>query len=323
MQFNFSKKKKNFISSSGRYGLVPAYRSQAVSSRLAKNRAVSAKSILIKIFIALVFAGFGYLLFFSSIFKVREFIVSGNTTISADEVRQAAQDIAARKIYKLIDNNLILIKTEEIEKAIQEKFNSVESVSAVKKFPKKLVISIVEKPMDILWCNKISVEKVALSPKDADNNLAPAVSENISQDTSQCYFSDGANIVYRKATGKESESGVKVFKDDMIKIGDKISDDTVRSFVRSLAKTFNFKTGLEFSYLYLPPISSRELHLAAKDGWKIFFDLNRPAEDQLDVFNSVWRESIPESYKNSNNIEYIDLRVISRVSWKPKNEVVK
>lgn len=323
MPFNFSKKRKKFNSHIGRYCSVPVRRSELAYSRLAKNKIAIFKSLLAKISIMAIFGGFIYLLFFSSVFKVAKIEVSGNETVGADEVRRIAENIADKKVFRFFNNNLLLIKTGEIEKAIREKFNSVDTVAAVKRFPRTLAIAIKEKPADILWCNRIKVEKISFSAKTAESALAPAVAENLPQEVSQCYFSDESNIIYRKAPNEAPDSGVKIFKDDQINIGDKISDGIIRNFVRELAKNFNSKTGLELAYLYLPPVSSRELHLITKGGWKIFFDLNRPANDQLDVLNSVWREAIPETNKKDNNIEYIDLRVAGRVPWIPKNAAVK
>ncbi len=260
-------------------------------------------------------------MFFSSFFKVEKIVVSGNKAVNADEVRQTVEIVANKKVYKFLDNSLILIRTGDIEKAIMEKFNNVNNISVAKKFPKTIVISIMEKPADILWCNRIKVEKVLSPAKASENNSEAAGIENLSSDASQCYLSDEANIIYAKAQGDTAAGGVKIFRDDSIIIGDKIADNTVKTFIRVLSNNFNSKTGLEFSYLYLPPLASRELHLITKNGWKIFFDLNRSADDQIDVFNSVWQESIPENYKN--NMEYIDLRVQGRVPWKPKNEVSK
>lgn len=321
MAFIFNKKRKNFNSVSARYCSVPVRRSEAAYSRLAKNRSASLRSLSVKILILLICAGIIYLTFFSSVFKVAKFDVTGNETVNADEIRQIAENIAGKKVLKIFNNNLILIKTEDVEKAIREKFNSINTVSVTKKIPKTLKISIMEKSADILWCNKIKVEKVSSLAKIADNNSEAAGVENLASDAFQCYFSDEANIIYAKVRGGAPANGVKIFKDDLINIGDKIADDAVKNFIRGLAKNFNFKTGLEFSYLYLPPAASRELHLIVKDGWKIYFDLNRDAVSQLDVLSSVWREAIPENYKN--NMEYIDLRVPGRVPWKPKNETIK
>lgn len=321
MAFIFNKKRKNFNSALARHSSIPVRRSELAYSRLAKNRSVFFQSLLFKILILLICAGVVYLLFFSSVFKVAKIIIVGNTTVNADEIRQTVDNIANKKVFKFFNNSLILIKTDEVEKAIREKFNSVNSASAVKKFPETLAISITEKPADILWCNKIKVEKASAVSRALDNNPAPVFQENLPQEALQCYFSDEANIIYRKAESGAPVNSVRVFRDDSINIGDKIADDAVKNFIRGLVKNFNYKTGLEFSYLYLPSISSRELHLFAKGGWKIYFDLNRPADDQLDDLNSVWREAIPESYKN--NMEYIDLRVPGRVPWKPKNETVK
>lgn len=316
--FNFGKKRKNYGSSSGRYFSSSIRRSGLAYSRVAKNRSMSIKSLLSKILLILVFAGVGYALFFSPVFKASKINVSGNNTVSADEIRSVAENISNRKVYRFFNNNLILIKSEEIEKAIREKFNNVSSASAVKKFPQTLDIVIVEKPADILWCNRIKVEKISSAAKIAESGQPPTAEEASHQEASQCFFGDELNMIYAKSQDGAASPGIRIFRDDPIAIGDRIADESLKNFIRTLARDFNFKTGLEYSYLYLPAISSRELHLVTKGGWKIFFDLNRPAEDQLDVLNSVWREAIPEKYKN--DMEYIDLRVQDRVPWKPRNE---
>lgn len=318
----FGKKRRNF-SSSSRYSSVSMRRNDLIYSRASKNRLISYKSLLLKIIIVLVLIGLSYTIFVSTVFKVARIDVTGNTQVNADEVRAIAEEISNRRVLKYFNNNLVLINTEEIGNSIREKFSSIKQIKVIKKFPKTISISIMEKPVDIQWCNKIKVEKISSLEKSEVISTDQTVGENLSQDASQCYFSDDENIIYTKSQNASERGGIRIFRDETINIGDKIADDNVKNFIRDIAKNFNAKTGLEYSYLYLPPVSSKELHLITKDGWKIYFDLNRPADGQLDILNNVWRDSIPENYKKDNNVEYIDLRVQERVSWMPKSEAQK
>lgn len=318
MQFNFDKKKRGVISSSARYCSISVHRNKLTHSRLAKNRFLFFKHFLSKILFFVILASFGYILFFSSFFKTTKIIISGNTIINTDEVRLIVENIAQKKVFNFFNNTLILMENEEIKKKIREKFNNIENINIVKSFPKTIIISISEKPSDLLWCTKIKVEKMPLPTQFIGNNSQLITKENSIQETSQCYFSDESNILYNKIQSDEVPGSIKIFQDDSLFIGKTVSDNAVKKFIRELSKNFYYKTGLQFSYLYLPAISLRELHLFTKNGWKIIFDLNSSINDQLDILNNVWKDIIPEENKNNNNIEYIDLRLPGRVIWKPK-----
>lgn len=308
MLFNFGKKRKAISAGfTGNYSIV-AYGRSFGKKRLLKHRFLAIKTYFTKfLFFAAVFASV-YLFFFTSTFNVKNITISGNKAIDESAIRETADAIAGKKIMGIFNNNILLVKTSEIEDAIKNKFGGVSGISVEKKFSRTLEINITEKPIDISWCNRIKIERVSESGKKSETN-APL-------ETAQCYFSDEENIIYAKVPDGLLADSVKVFRDDLININAKAGDKALTAFVRELTINFNRKIGLTLDYLYLPPLASKEIHLVTTDGWKIYFDLNRNINDQLWVLSSVLKSKIPDSDKK--NLDYIDLRVTDRVNYKTK-----
>lgn len=300
--FNFSKKRKNFSSGYG------GHHHDAHKERMKKNKIMALKSFFGKFLLLSVFCVSVYFFLFSSVLSVEKITIRGNKMIGEDAVREIANNITSRKKFKIFNNNVLLLNASDISEAIKKQFNNINSVSVIKKFPRDLEISIVEKPTDIAWCNRIKIEKVT----SGETNSA----ETAPMETAQCYFSDENNIIYEKISGEPQADSIKVFRDDQINIGAEIVNGQTADFIRNLAANFTRITGIEADYFFLPPISSRELHLATKDGWKIYFDLNRKSDDQLWVLNNVLKSKISDSEKQ--HLDYIDLRVIDRVNYKTK-----
>lgn len=316
MLFNLRKKRKTISSGFFRNYSRVAYGRSLGKERFSKHRFSAAKTYLMKFLIFAVAVSLVYLFFFTSALSVKKITVSGNKTVDANAIWETADAAAGKKIMGIFNNNILLVKTSEIESVIKNKFNVISGVAVAKKFPLTLEIEITEKSVDISWCNRIKIERVAESGKKSEND-APAYGEkNQAAETAQCYFSGEDNIVYEKVSDGLLAGSVKVFRDDRININAKAGNKALTAFVRELAANFNRKTGLILDYFYLPPLDSRELHLVTSDGWQIYFDLNRDVNDQLWVLSNVLKNKMSDSDKKS--LDYVDLRVIDRVIYKTK-----
>lgn len=307
MLFNFGKKRKTIDTGTGNYSRV-AYGRSLGKERLSKHKFSAAKAYFIKFLFFAAVAASVYLFFFTSALNVKNITVIGNKAIDENAIRETASAVTGKKIMGIFNNNILLVKTSEVESAVKNKFAGISGVSVAKKFPRTLEIAITEKPIDISWCNRIKIDRVSGSGQKPENNAL--------LETAQCYFGDENNIVYEKVPDGFLTGSVRVFRDDPISINAKMGDNALTDFIRELAANFNRKTGLNLDYFYLPPLDSRELHLATSEGWQIYFDLNRNADDQLWVLNNVLKNTIPDSEKKS--LDYVDLRVIDRVIYKTK-----
>lgn len=283
------------------------------SRRALANKLHIVKDILIKLCIIFLLAGMIYVIMFSPVFAVKDVTIEGNRVVNTGEIDEIIRFFVSQKKWKFFTINLLLVDPLELENIIKNRFGSIDSVKIEKEFPKTIRVIIREKPADISWCNKIRVEKFT-GEKNIPNDELSAY------EIPQCYLSDENGLVYEKVGDNVSGDSVKVFRDEPIKTGDKISDDNLKNFIRKIFHNFNGKTGLSLAYLYILPPAERELHLITTENLKIYFDLNRDADEQISDLSAFIKNELKVNGNKSLDYEYIDMRVIDRINVKPKNE---
>jgi len=284
------------------------------SRRAFSNKLHIIKNFALKLCAVILFGGIIYIILFTPVLAVKNIDIEGNKAINSDEVKQIIILLASQKKWKIFNNNLLLIDPAKIESAIKSRFANIDAIRIEKKFPQTVKVVIKEKSADILWCNKIIVQKIA-DEKKASSDEAPA------NGISQCYLSDEQGIIYEKIGDTAASDVIKVFRDEPIAIETKISDENLKNFIRNIFYNFNSKTGLKLAYLYMLPPASRELHLITREKMTIYFDLNRGADEQVDVLNAFLKNELKENNNKSIDYDYIDLRVVDRIYFKAKNQV--
>lgn len=281
------------------------------SRRALNNKFHIVKNIALKLGIVLLFGGIIYIIFFTPILAVKNIIIEGNKAINTGDIEGAAASFANQKIFKVFNNNLLLINSADMENAIKNRFSNIETVKIEKKYPVTVKAVIVEKSADIAWCNKIRVEKVF----DGKNILTDEVQAS---EIPQCYLSDENGIIYEKIGDNISVDSIKVFRDESIESGSKIADENLKNFIRNIFYNFDNKTGLNLAYLYMLPPASRELHLVTSENMKIYFDLNRGADEQISDLTAFIKDELKTNDNKDMNYDYIDLRIPDRIIVQPK-----
>lgn len=283
------------------------------SRRALGNKFNIFKNIALKLCIVLFFGGIFYAILFMPVLAIKNVTVEGNKVISSIEIEDIIFTFAGQKKWKIFNNNILFFNSVDMESAISSRFGNIDTVKVEKKFPKTINVIIKEKPADISWCNKIKVEKVADEKKSSSDELSAS-------EIPQCYLSDENGIIYEKIGDNVSADSIKVFRDEPIKIGIKICDDNLKNFIRKIFYDFNNKTGLSLAYLYIPPLESRELHLITSKNWKIYFDLNRGADEQIGDLSAFIKNELKTNDNKNTDYDYIDLRIVDRIIIKLKNE---
>jgi hypothetical protein len=282
--------------------------------RALSNKLHIVKNIFFKLCVILLFGGIFYVIFFTPILSVKNITIDGNKAINTGDIEGVVAPLINRKILSVLNSNLLLIDTSEIENAVKNRFINIETVRVEKKYPLTIKVTITEKPADIAWCNKIRVEKVSDGKKVSGD-------EFLASEIPQCYLSDENGIAYEKIGDNVPSNAVKVFQDQSIEIGSKVSDENLKNFIRNIFYNFNNKTGLNLSYLYILPLASRELHLVTDENLKIYFDLNRTADGQISDLTAFIKNEPKTNGNLSKNYDYIDLRIVDRIFVQPKTEV--
>lgn len=283
------------------------------SRRALSNKFHSIKNIVFKLCIVLLFLGMLYAIFFTPVLAVKNVIVEGNKAVNGSEIQEAVLSFTGRKILKIFNNNLFFVSSADLKSIIVNQYDNIESVEIEKKYPATIKIIIKEKPADIAWCNKIKIEKAVIEKNiSADQFLASEIP--------QCYLSDENGLIYKKIGDNIPSNSVKVFQDESINEGSKIADENLKNFIRNIFYNFNDKTGLNLAYLYMLPPASRELHLVTSENMKIYFDLNRSADEQLSDLSAFIKDELKKKDNKSINYDYIDLRIVDRIIVLPKSE---
>lgn len=281
--------------------------------RLLNNKLVVLKNLIIRLSFVFLIGGVFYAVFFTPVLAIKKVAVSGNKVINSADIEGMVMAFAGQKKWKVFSNdNFLLLDSVSLEKAILERFGNMDAATVEKEFPDTINVIIKEKPADIAWCNKIKIEKVK-----AEKN-APA-DELSSYEIPQCYLSDENGLIYEKIGDNVTNESIKVFRNEPIEMGSKISDESLKNFIRKIFYGFSDKTGLSLAYLYILPPAERELHLVTNDNLKIYFDLNRSADEQISDLGAFIKNELKVNNNKGLNYEYIDLRIVDRINVKPKS----
>jgi len=99
-----------------------------------------------KIFLfILLIAAFIYLLFFSSIFKIKRIIVVNNRILIEGDI------IEFLKERGIENKNIFLLNTEQVKNVLIDYYKRLEEVRVYKALPSKIKIKIKEKPSTVVW----------------------------------------------------------------------------------------------------------------------------------------------------------------------------
>ena len=94
-----------------------------------------------------------YFLFFSQVFLIKEIKISGNRSISSENIENFARVGMSDAASGFISgNNFFFDKNEIVKSALTEEFSEIKSIEIKRIFPDALEIKIVEKEPTIIWC---------------------------------------------------------------------------------------------------------------------------------------------------------------------------
>jgi cell division septal protein FtsQ len=96
-----------------------------------------------------------YFLLSSDYFAVKNIKISGNQSITQDEILKIVQSDFSKKIYgRIPGNNFFVLGTKGIDAKLKTAFLEIDSVDTHKKFPNGLTINIKEKNPALIWCRQ-------------------------------------------------------------------------------------------------------------------------------------------------------------------------
>lgn len=238
------------------------------------------KILFFTVFASSVFLAIVWLIFISPLFQIKNIEVSDSKYLS--------------NISLAISDNLLTLSRSRLKSELSSAIPSITNIEITKKLFHTVKINFQERVQIGIWCNELS-----------------------------CYYFDKEGIAFKEAPQTEGGLILKVTNKSNggAKLGDNILDSNKTNFVTTFSNKINsinngasesnqFKI-LEFK---IKPTLSVDLEALTDKNWSIYLDEKQNPESSASNLIAILEESI----KNIENLEYIDLRIPSRIFYKLK-----
>lgn len=211
-----------------------------------------------------------YVLFFSSIFKVKNVEVRGNNLVNGDNIKKLVEFSLGR------ENNIFLFDDTNLEKIIKENFSLIQELSIQKGLPDTLRILIIERHPVIFW-----------------------------ESGGKRYYVDNNGYAYMEAPTDAKDEIVVVYDKQNLPInpGQKVVSKNFISFLEAIRKNMKNIAGLDYDKFEVYE-TTFDLSVLTKNGFVVFFDTLKSPEEGLDNLRRVILHLQGKKPK-----AYIDLRV--------------
>ncbi|HLM84363.1 MAG TPA: hypothetical protein VK254_04130 [Candidatus Bathyarchaeia archaeon] len=288
----FSKKKKKKIPQKSwqRKGMVAT---SSGASKQEKKRQRSFSRFLFWLLLVVFFGICAYLVFFSPFLEVEKIFIEGNQdTSSADTTRVVENSLDGKYFRFLPKKNFFLASKISIENALKDNFGRLEVQSVEKIFPKTVVIKVIERKAELIWCSG-----------------------------GVCYFADKDGVAYGGAAGTEEELRAKNFLvvvDDSaipVEIGrTKINPDYVGFVEAANSMIRNYLKIDPAESFHTPGIASGEISVKTSEGWTLKLSSEYSTDEAKNIIQMLFEKNLNE--ESRKKLDYLDIRVKNKIYYK-------
>jgi len=256
-----------------------------------KKRAFSKRKILRKkkknlkwlfyFFGGLVFLSFFFWFFlFSDFFQVKEirvFLTQRDKGLE-NKMIDCVDSLIPRKILFWQTRSIFLISSQKIKENILHNFCSLENLEIQKKYPKTLILKGKIRKKDFVFCDNF-------------NN---------------CFFVDSFGVLFkRKSTTSFPVLTLPLEKEKNFSLCQQLS---IANYLPELLKIKNqIEEGLKIPLLEIRYFLPEKVVFLTKEGWQIYFNLDKEIDWQLTKLDTVLKEKLKDS-KSRKELWYIDVR---------------
>ncbi|MFA7309160.1 MAG: FtsQ-type POTRA domain-containing protein [Patescibacteria group bacterium] len=196
-----------------------------------------------------------YLMFFSSLFKIKKIEIVNNKVLIADDVAHFLED------RNIKEKNIFLLNVNQTRDILKQYYRRIDDVRIYKVVPNKLKIKIQEKPSTILW-----------------------------QIEDRKYLIDTQGYVLGEAT--PNETSMPVVKDEAkipVHEKDRIVTKAFINFVNTVDESLKKRVGLGVDG-YSIDQTTFELKAHINSGFYLVFDTTKDPAEQLDKLMKVYEK---------------------------------
>jgi hypothetical protein len=232
-------------------------------------------------------AGAAYVLCFSPYLRIKEIKVEGTQTVSKEEIISfSKQALAGRKYWIVPADSLVFFDEQRLENLLLKQMPLIKAVDIAGNISGSLLINVRERQKAIIYC-----------------------------DGRQCYDIDDDGLVFKEAPAVYGGMTIALKNNSgrEVKIGEQAVGPELISFIKDAQRSLNNRVNLNLIYFEISSYPAAEVDAITVENWKIIFDPNQNAENQVIALKSVLDEKIKDQ---RDKLEYVDLRIENRAYYK-------
>ncbi len=225
-----------------------------------------------------------WLFLISSLFKIKDIhIISDSTYLNRDDILKTISSIAPLGLSK----NLLILSKFRLKSELAASFPAITDITIGKDLFHTLIVSFKKRIPIGIWC-----------------------------DITRCYYFDKEGIVFADAPQTEGSLILKItdLSKSNVSLSDKVLDSGRINFVINFSDNINKLDTFKILEFKINPNPSVDFEAITNKNWSIYLDDRQ--DPALAVSNLL--TILDEAVKNTGNIEYIDLRIPSRIFYKLK-----
>lgn len=270
-------------------------RSNIGASLNRKRQASFLKKLFVYFIFTLFFVFFGVWGLTTDKARIKSIVVLGNITIATEDIMNSADsEINQYYLWIIPTNNILLLRSDEIESKILNDIKKINSVKVMIDGIDKIEISVTERQSRDLWCMGNPTV-----PKD-------------------CYFMDVDGFIFEQSPIFSEDSFPKYF--GLIAENNPIGQTYFKNNFRNIAGLFNGLKNISFNPKYFNALDEHEYEIYLSGGGKILVSDSKSFESSLINLQAlVSNEYIKNDAVSLKKIKYIDLRFGNKVVCNPSS----
>lgn len=235
--------------------------------------------------------------------QIENIKISGNSTISDNEIIDFVKTETLSKYFRLFSkNSIFLYPRKSIEKTLAENFKKIETISVKSQGLKNILVNMSERKPNSLWC-VVSAEDGMVGNKNSEI----------------CYFLDKEGLIFSKAPDFSGNSFLRYYG-----LIDGEEDPIGKNYVtrekfKEISKFIDSLGILGIKVATFRAETNNDYQIVLKNEIKIILDDKQSFDKTLENIQSILSEVDLKGDYSPNNpprINYIDLRFGNKVYLK-------
>ncbi|MDP2946066.1 MAG: cell division protein FtsQ/DivIB [bacterium] len=240
------------------------------------------KVIFFWFFFTLAFLTIMWSFFFSPFFKITEIKLPENDVVTKNDIHKLMVSSAPLNLGE----NIFILSKNRVKSGLTAAFPAITNISIKKELFHGLIVNFEKRIQIGIWCNETN-----------------------------CYYFDKEGIVFKEAPQTEGALILKIedFEKKEASLGDQVLNNDRLKFIAEFNNKITENNQFKIIEFKITPSANFDLEAITDRGWSIYLDQNQDPVSEANTLFTILNEVIKNK---ASNLEYIDLRLPSRVFYK-------